>query len=61
MDKKALRQLTEALYCDAEGTIYIYIQEFLTRHQMPDSPQTREAVLTQVRQEFGFVKIVVVD
>lgn len=61
MDKKALRQLTEAVYTDAAGTIYIYMKEFLTRHQMPDTPEARQAVLGQMRQEFGEVKIVVAD
>lgn len=61
MDKRALRQLTEAVYTDAAGTIYIYMKEFLARHQMPDTPEVRQAVLAHVRQEFGEVKIVVAD
>ena len=61
MEKKDLRRLTEALYCDAEGTIYISMKEFLARHQMADTPQAREAVLKQIQQEFGNVPIVVAD
>jgi hypothetical protein len=59
--KKYLRRLVTGLYRDTKGTLYLYIYEFLRKHGMPDSPEVRAAVLQQIREEFGGIKIVVVE
>ena len=61
MDKTRLRHLTGGFYTDDEGVIYVYMREYLARHNMPDTPQVREAVLAHVREEFGDVKIEIVE
>ena len=61
MDKSRLRRLAQGVYSDQQGTVYLYIKEFLERHGMPDRPDVRQALMQQVRQEFGPVEIVTVE
>lgn len=61
MDKKTLRWLATGLYRDAQGVLYVYIQQFLTRHGLPDRPEVRRALLEQIKEEFGEIEIVVIE
>lgn len=61
MDKARLRHLSGGFYTDDEGVIYVYMREYLARHNMPDTAEVRAAVLEQVRKEFGEVKILIVE
>lgn len=61
MQEKNLRRLTEELYRDDQGTLYIYLKGFLTRHGMADSPESRAAVLEEIKKEFGEIAVVVLE
>ena len=56
-----LRRLTEELYRDNQGTLYVYMKGFLARHGMADSPESRAAVLEEIRKEFGEIRVMVLE
>jgi hypothetical protein len=46
------RQLSEVNYCvykDEQNTLYFSITRFMARSSEPDTPQVREAVMTEMR------------
>lgn len=61
VEKKKFRRLSQGLYSDEKGNVYIFIRDFLARHGIPDRPEAREAVYYEVRRAFPFVQVVVSD
>ena len=59
MERKNLRPLSEGLFTDDRGVLYVYLKDFLERHSMPDRPEVWAALITEIRKEFGNVPIVV--
>jgi hypothetical protein len=47
-----LRPLIEGIYADDEGNIYIDMRKFLTHHGLPDRPEMREIVRSEIADIF---------
>jgi hypothetical protein len=56
-----LRRLAEGIYSDDQGTLYMHLKSFLARHGMPDTPESRRALMEQIREEFGDIKVAVIE
>jgi len=61
VEKEKLRPLSQGLFCDDRGVLYVYLKDFLVRHAMPDRPDVWAALIRRIREEFGNVPIVVRD
>jgi len=59
VQRENLRPLSEGLFCDDRGVVYVYLDAFLARHSMPDRPEVWAALIARIRKEFGNVPIVV--
>ena len=53
--------MSQGLFCDDHGVLYVYMSDFLARHAMPDTPEVWAALIGQIRKEFGNVPIVVCE
>ena len=60
-DKTSLRLLSAGLYRDENNVLYVYMQEFLKQHKLPDTPEVRQAIIEQIKTEDEQVSIVVVE
>jgi hypothetical protein len=52
MRKDELQKIGAGLYQDEKGAVYCDIQEFLTFHKLPDTPETRRAVWEEIERQF---------
>jgi hypothetical protein len=43
-----LRPLIAGIYADDEGRIYVNMREFLVQHGIPDKPEVREVVWSEM-------------
>jgi hypothetical protein len=48
-----LTPLIPGIYGDEQGRICVDMQEFLTAHGLPDSPEVRKVVWTEIRDVFA--------
>jgi hypothetical protein len=52
MRKDELQKIGVGLYRDERGSVYCDMQEFLTFHELPDKPETRQAVWEELERQF---------
>ncbi|MBZ5521368.1 MAG: hypothetical protein LAP21_03825 [Acidobacteriia bacterium] len=57
MKKKYLRRVSAGVYASLQGRVFVDMREFLAEYGIPDNPEARLAVMSQVRQELGEVNI----
>jgi hypothetical protein len=57
MNDKELRKIGEGFYVDDKRALYFKVREFLSAHKLADTPEVREAVWKQVRQDFGSIEV----
>jgi hypothetical protein len=48
-----LRSLIAGIYADDEGCIYVNMREFLVQHGIPDKPDVREVVWSEMSDIFS--------
>ena len=53
MKKSELQKIGVGFYQDDRGSVYFDMQEFLTFHSLPDRPETRAAVWSEINRQFG--------
>jgi len=58
MKKKDLKQIGRGFYVDDNKRLYMDMKEFLAGHNLPDRPVVREAIVQQVKDEFGIAEVV---
>jgi len=57
MKKEDLRKIGRGFYVDESKRLYLDMKEFLAVHNLPDRPEVREAILQQVKDEFGVTEV----
>jgi hypothetical protein len=57
MKKENLEKICRGFYVDRDRALYIDMKELLTTHSLPDRPEVRQALLEQVRLEFGVIDV----
>ena len=57
MRDRELTKIGPGFYVDKDRLVYFNVKEFLTFHNLVDSPEVRQAVWKQVAQDFGLVGI----
>jgi hypothetical protein len=57
MKKEDLKQIGRGFYVDNNKRLYLDMREFLAVHDLPDRPEVREAILQQVKDEFGVSEV----
>jgi hypothetical protein len=57
MDDKKLTRIGQGFYVDGNRALYFKVREFLSSHNLSDTPEVREAVWKQVRQDFGGIEV----
>ena len=57
MNENDLTKIGPGFYVDGKRGMYFKVREFLDFHNLPDSPEVRQAVWDQVKEDFGEVGI----
>jgi hypothetical protein len=57
MNKADLQRIGPGFYVDSNRSLYLDMKEFMTAHDLPDRPEVRQAILEQVKQEFGLSEV----
>jgi hypothetical protein len=57
MGERELTKIGPGFYVDKNRSLYFNVREFLDFHELPDSPEVRQAVWNQVRHDFGIIGI----
>ena len=57
MDDNELTRIGEGFYVDGNRSLYVNLREFLTAHQLSDTPEVRKAIWEQIRNDFGVIGI----
>lgn len=57
MNEGKLRRLGYGLYVDDNRALYFRVREFMAAHNLSDTPEVREAVWKQIRDDFGVIEI----
>jgi hypothetical protein len=57
MKKKDLKQIGRGFYADEDKRVYLDMNELLAAHNLPDSLEVRQAILQQVKDEFGVTEV----
>jgi hypothetical protein len=57
MKKEDLRKIGRGFYVDKSKRLYLDMREFLAAHNLSDRPEVREAILQQVKDEFGVTEV----
>jgi hypothetical protein len=57
MKKDDLKTIGRGFYVDDDKRLYLDMKEFLAVHDLPDRPEVREAILQQVKDEFGVTEV----
>jgi hypothetical protein len=57
MKKEDLQRVGTGFYVDSKRSLYLDMKEFMTVHDLPDRSEVRQAILEQVKQEFGLSEI----
>jgi hypothetical protein len=57
MGDKPLTRIGAGFYVDVNRSLYVNVREFLTAHELPDTPEVRQAVWDQIRRDFGIIGI----
>jgi hypothetical protein len=57
MGDKQLTRIGAGFYVDANRSLYVNVREFLTAHDLPDTPEVRQAVWDQIGRDFGIIGI----
>lgn len=52
-----LTPLIPGFYTDAQGRLYLDMREFLTVHEIPDSPEVRIVTWNEIKEIFGGIDI----
>jgi hypothetical protein len=58
MNKADLQRIGVGFYTDDNGSVYLDVKELMAAHDLPDRSEVRQAILEQVKQEFGFSEVV---
>jgi hypothetical protein len=57
MKRDGLTKIGPGFYVDDRRALYFHVQEFLASSKLPDTPEVRQAIWDQVRQDFGVIGI----
>jgi hypothetical protein len=57
MDDSKLTRIGPGIYMDEARALFVNVSEFLVTQKLPDVPEVRQAVLEQIRHDFGGVEI----
>ena len=57
MDERKLTRIGPGIYTDEARALFVDVREFLVAQRLPDIPEVRQAVLAQIRRDFGGVEI----
>lgn len=55
--EEGLAPISPGLYKNKEGMLCVRMSEFLSAHNLPDAPEVRQAVLDNIKREFGNVPL----
>jgi hypothetical protein len=59
--KEDLVQVSPGLYKNKEGTLCLRMGEFLAAHNLADAPEVRQAVIDNIKREFGSIPLKEID
>ena len=57
MQERGLRKIGIGFYVNAEGGLLVNVREILVAFEMSDTPEVRQALWDQIRQDFGLIPI----
>jgi hypothetical protein len=57
MGDRELTKIGEGFYVDRNRSLYFKVREFLTAHDLSDTPEVRRAIWEQIRYDFGVIGI----
>jgi hypothetical protein len=57
MKKEYLQKIGPGFYVDSNRSLYLDVKELMTAYDLPDRPEVRQAILEQVKQEFGLSEV----
>jgi hypothetical protein len=57
MGDRELTKIGEGFYVDRNRSLYFKVREFLTAHDLSDTPEVRRAIWEQIRHDFGVIGI----
>jgi hypothetical protein len=57
MNKADLQRVGTGFYVDSNRSLYLDMKEFMTARNLPDRTEVRQAILEQVKQEFGLSEV----
>jgi hypothetical protein len=57
MNDRKLTRIGPGIYMDETRALFVNVREFLVAQKLPDVPEVRQAVLEQIRRDFGGVGI----
>lgn len=57
MKKEDLQKVGAGFYVDSNKSLYLDVKELMAAHNLPDRPEVRQAILEQVKQEFGLSEV----
>jgi hypothetical protein len=57
MDRRWLKPIGSGFYVDINRQIYFDVREFIAAHDLPDTPEIRQQLWDEVRQDFGAIGV----
>lgn len=57
MDRSGLKRAGPGFYVDPSRKIYFDVKEFITAHNLPDTPEVRQQLWEEVRKDFGVIGV----
>jgi hypothetical protein len=57
MGDRELTKIGAGFYVDQNRSLYFNVREFLTSHNLSDTPEVRRAIWEQIRHDFGVIGI----